>query len=271
MNCIDVKLESSPTGTAVRDSNLVDRWMSLRSTLGITIGGTLLTILAILVLDAPLNKSISPENLPGEIRRAIHLSEAFAHGSGVLFILGTLFIPLPEHRKSLGIVALRAFGPGILADGIKLLLPRIRPLHIDHSIDSGFDTFMVFLAIPFQSLDTLDAHAIQSFPSAHTATAIGLAWGLSYFFPRGMPAFFTLAALASFQRFFFGAHWPSDIFASAMLGTLWSFGILSRLARSKHRRSARTRVAEASKTAVFAAGKREGPSEFPNHCEPILE
>lgn len=231
----------------------------------------LLTILAVLVLDAPLNKLMTPASLPGEFRRAIHLSEAFAHGSGVLMILGTLFFALPEHRKSLGIVALCAFGAGILADGIKLLIPRIRPLYVDHSIESGLDTFLPFLITPFQSLDTLDPHAIQSFPSAHTATAVGLAWGLSYFFPRGMPAFFTLAALASFQRFFFGAHWPSDIFASAMLGTLWSFGILSRLAPSKHRGTARTPIAEASKPAIFAAGKREATTAFPNQCAPILE
>ena len=73
---------------------------------------------------------------------------------------------------------------------------------------------------------------MQSFPSAHTATAISFAIGMAWIFPRGRWLFFVCAALAAYQRVVFEAHWMSDVMVGAAMGTMvgcamtqnWGFG-----------------------------------------------
>ncbi len=74
------------------------------------------------------------------------------------------------------------FGSGIVVNVIKLLVPRLRPRHFDleQSIWQSFEQAM---------LATERSGAIESFPSGHTATAFGLAIGLSWLWPEGRPVF----------------------------------------------------------------------------------
>lgn len=65
---------------------------------------------------------------------------------------------------------------------------------------------------------------MQSFPSAHTASAFGFAAVLSSAYPKGKPVFLLLAALTGFHRIAFSAHFPSDVFFGAALG--WFVGCL---------------------------------------------
>jgi undecaprenyl-diphosphatase len=59
-----------------------------------------------------------------------------------------------------------------------------------------------------------------SFPSGHAATAFAGAVALSYFWRRGAPLFFLLAAAIAFSRVYVGVHYPGDAVAGAALGTL---------------------------------------------------
>jgi hypothetical protein len=63
-----------------------------------------------------------------------------------------------------------------------------------------------------------DEQAMQSFPSGHSANAVLLAVFLSTLFPGGKPLFWTLAGAACLQRILSHAHWPSDVFAGALVG-----------------------------------------------------
>jgi membrane-associated phospholipid phosphatase len=54
---------------------------------------------------------------------------------------------------------------------------------------------------------------VQSFPSAHSATAVGLAIGLSWLYPRGRWLFAAFAGLAILQRLDADAHYCSDVLA----------------------------------------------------------
>ncbi len=63
----------------------------------------------------------------------------------------------------------------------------------------------------------------QSFPSAHTATSFGAAAGVAFVSaPLAVPAF-AGTALVAFSRVYILAHYPSDVFAGALIG-LW-FGL----------------------------------------------
>ena len=59
-----------------------------------------------------------------------------------------------------------------------------------------------------------------SFPSGHTASSFASAWVLSTVWPRRSPLFFALASAVGFSRIYLGAHYPSDVGAGALLGTI---------------------------------------------------
>ena len=102
------------------------------------------------------------------------LAEVFGHGAGVAAILLTAWVLAPEQRRQLPRVICCAYGAGLAADGMKLLLSRGRPYKTDlSSITSVWQTFPGWFPL-FSS-----GSAGQSFTSAHTATAVGLALGLA--------------------------------------------------------------------------------------------
>ncbi len=102
---------------------------------------------------------------------------------------------------------------GLGANVVKFLLARSRP----HTIEqlrgtSPLATFHGWL--PAFS----HGSAWQSFPSSHTAAAVGLALGLSWVFPRGKWLFAAFAVLAAGQRIVSSNHFLSDVLWGAALG-----------------------------------------------------
>ena len=141
------------------------------------------------------------------MRRLVQLCEVFAHGTGVGLILVTLWVLDRDRRIYLPRVALLAFLPGIVANACKLLIARHRPMDFD--LTSG--AVSSFMGIP----GSADSWNLQSFPSGHAATAVGLALALSSLYPRGRKLFAVLALLAASQRVLFDAHFLSDTLVGA--------------------------------------------------------
>lgn len=63
-----------------------------------------------------------------------------------------------------------------------------------------------------------------SFPSVHATNAFASAVVLDAVFPGARVAFVALAALVSYSRIYVGDHWPSDVLAGALLGSLIGLG-----------------------------------------------
>ena len=59
----------------------------------------------------------------------------------------------------------------------------------------------------------------SSFPSAHTANHFVVAIFCLLFFGRWGASYFLVAGLIGYGRIYLGAHWPSDVVGSALLGT----------------------------------------------------
>jgi len=80
-----------------------------------------------------------------------------------------------------------------------------------------------FVSYPF--LEKLSTGGSGSFPSGHTSDAFTLAASLSFAFPRWyviLPAY-AWAGAVGYSRMHLGVHYPSDVAASIVLGTLCSF------------------------------------------------
>lgn len=148
------------------------------------------------------------------------LAEAFGHGVGVTVVLATVFTLDPKSRKSLGrsIMAIVAGGCG--ANLTKLLISRSRPATSDLFHVDSWQTFGEWLPLGH------NGSGWQSFPSAHTATAVALALTLSWLYPRGRYLFALFAAAVGVQRVLGGAHFPSDVLAGAAVGWWCALAIL---------------------------------------------
>ena len=152
---------------------------------------------------------------PKEIAELFENVEPFGHGVGVCVVIAAVVLLDPEKRSRIGWLVGGSLGAGALASAAKLFLARSRPRAFDLSDGTVWQTFGGWL--PSQSTTS-----IQSFPSAHTATAVGLALVLATWYPRGRWLFATLAVLVGMHRLHCLAHFPSDVFAGAALG--WFVG-----------------------------------------------
>ncbi|MEC8557269.1 MAG: phosphatase PAP2 family protein [Planctomycetota bacterium] len=179
-------------------------------------------------------------HLPGDLRKAINLSEAFAHGFGAAAILGAILLVQGRSKRPIWTAICITLVSGLLANGLKATVVRIRPHQvgkIEVAQESKAQPAKPSGAVKFASHvePSSDNHAEhikdkpetvqatfwdarqRSFPSGHAATACGLAIGLSLLFPRGTLLFGMLSALACLQRLTSGAHFPSDVLAGASI------------------------------------------------------
>jgi undecaprenyl-diphosphatase len=84
-----------------------------------------------------------------------------------------------------------------------------------------------------------------SFPSVHAANSFAGALVLDAVFPGARIAWIVLAGLVSYSRVYVGDHWPSDVVAGALLGTLLGW-VGRRAFRRLEARAAFGRRAEAA-------------------------
>ncbi len=182
-----------------------------------------LACVAVLQLDAGISASSRELDVPGDVEKAIQLSEAFGHSSGAAAILLSLYWIAIDHRRRLAGAILLTLAAGLTANLLKASVPRVRP----HSVESmqgerGSQTEVRFW----------DSRQ-RSFPSGHAATAWGLALGLAFVFPRGAGLFAFFACLASFQRVYSGAHYLSDVLAGAAIAFAWGAILLTLAKRNR--------------------------------------
>jgi membrane-associated phospholipid phosphatase len=176
---------------------------------------------AALLVDQPVAQYVKLGKVPGDFKSLVRLSEAFAYGGTVGLIILLAAVLDPRGWRVVPRLAITAFGAGLLADGLKLLVARERPSLAEAS-GPILDTFVGWLPL-FQG-----NHRLQSFPSGHTATAVGLAVALGTLYPRGWWLFVAIAALSGFQRIESESHFLSDVLVGAAIGCLVGAGCTAR-------------------------------------------
>lgn len=169
------------------------------------------TVLALWV-DMPVARWVDREGFRslGDVDSLVTWSEIYAHGLGVSLILLIVLVLDPGHRRHVLRLGVLSLGAGGLALLMKYILARARP----YAADLADTALATFHAGVFPTTSSL-----QSFPSGHTTTAVGLAIGLAWLYPRGRWMFYAFALIAASQRWANRDHFVSDSAAGAAVAT----------------------------------------------------
>ncbi len=101
--------------------------------------------------------------------------------------------------------------PSLITAVVKRLIGRARPALLD-SVGT----------LDFRVMNWLD-WTYQSFPSGHATTGFAICFAVSFVAPRAFPPMLVVAILISLSRIVLGAHYPTDIIAGAIVGTLGAY------------------------------------------------
>jgi undecaprenyl-diphosphatase len=115
--------------------------------------------------------------------------------------------------------------------------PNVLLLVSTAALTSNLITTLIKLAVgrgrpPAVVLDPeplLEVPTTSSFPSGHAATSFACAYVFSRVAPRITAAVYGLAVLIAFSRVYVGVHYPLDMLAGAVLGTLVAIALLKLL------------------------------------------
>ncbi len=227
----------SPLDVSPRDEATGGCWdFPARTMREVSFGFLLLALPAIgafVTIDVSAARARLLDAWPGEIVSWINHGEVFGDGLGALTILAGVWFLDPRRRRCLPRLLAVTFGSGAAANVVKACLGRPRPFQwlADGGLGGTWPAAEAWLPLG------TNGTAWQSFPSGHTATAVGLALGLGALYPQGRRYFAALAALVAVQRVMTDMHFVSDVLAGA--ATAWLTASTVFLAPSIHARFAR--------------------------------
>lgn len=112
----------------------------------------------------------------------------------------------PYTRALVLVSAIAVLGPSILSTVVKYLVRRPRPQERRHFYVVKYDRY--------------------SFPSGHAVRMAAIAVITGRFAPSLAPVGYPLALLVSLCRILVGVHYPSDVLAGLLIGSLGAWGVL---------------------------------------------
>ncbi len=219
MGQVIVDLPATPTRVESRSRE----FEVAASRLGVAAAGLAILTFVAIWIDLPVlgyARQLAPSSYFRHPHKLLDLAEVCGHSYGVALILLVAFVLEVKSKWKVGRIAACAYGAGMAADLAKLFIARVRPGYFPPGA-SVWESFVGLLPIVFgTSSEHPYGSALQSFPSGHTATAVGLAIGLGWCYPRGRWVFAGLALLAGLQRIESANHYLSDCLAGAALACL---------------------------------------------------
>ncbi len=172
-----------------------------------------------LLIDAPIARAAT--HLPHWYRWFNEQITDYGKSGWVLWPLGLLFLalaalPVATTRIAqavmaafmvrVGFVFLAVGVPGLFVTIVKRLIGRARP-YVDHGPH------------PFE-FHPLSTAAFASMPSGHTTTVFSILVALGSLWPRGRTVLWVYAVAILVSRVVVSAHYPSDVVAGAVVGTV---------------------------------------------------
>lgn len=199
--------------------------------------------LALLPWDVAIARWCAQDRIPGDIAALFARAEVFGHGYGVAGIAITIYLLDPARRRALPRLLTSFVAAGLSADLLKLQFWRMRPRYFLELVESEQLSTYVGSVWTIATWDTnlLRQHQSQSFPSAHTAGAVALAYALSRIYPAGRHWFYLLVVFCALNRVTGNAHFASDVCWGAALGYALAAFVDGAFRRKMVERSARKR------------------------------
>ena len=117
--------------------------------------------------------------------------------------------------RNAGFIALSALASGLTVNLLKLVFARYRPVEYFQSGNFGMTWFD-------------HGFSVASFPSGHSATAMGVAMAFALLFPRLRYPFLFYGALVTFSRVVINKHYFSDVLAGGFVGIVVTIFIYQR-------------------------------------------
>ena len=171
-----------------------------------------------LAFDRPLARWMLDGGLPGDVRALFHRVEAFGHTYGLICIAITVYLlDVGRRNRVAGMVGAFA-AAGIAADLVKICVWRVRPCRMEDVMASTSSYYGNLITAETDRLTIALDSTYHSFPSAHTACAVALAFALGKMYPQARTWFYFLAAMCALNRIDGGAHFASDVCWGAALG-----------------------------------------------------
>jgi membrane-associated phospholipid phosphatase len=216
-----------------------------------TLGLLLLTGVLALPIDISLSHKMVQGHAPNWVHRFLEMVEPFGQPPVVIAVSLAVLLCGGARRGAGFRIAAGALLSGLAVDLLKMCVARIRPRHFNFQ-GTVFDTFAGLL--PGACADS----NIQSWPSGHTATAVGFCLALSAVFPPGRWLFRVLAVLVALQRIESGAHYLSDTLFAASVAYIVHLAVFGSgpLGRFFERIEARSTGFQARATASSATSRR---------------
>jgi len=170
--------------------------------------------LAVSLVDVPVARARLHAQLARPLPAVFDRLETFGHGVGIGVVLLAVWSLDPARRRFVPRLLAASLGAGMAANVVKLCVGRLRPFAwIGQEGGTLPSQFIEWFPLG------LNTSIEQSFPSAHTAAAVGLALGLSALYPHGAKLFAGVAMMVAAQRAIFCVHYVSDVLAGA--GVAW--------------------------------------------------
>ena len=162
------------------------------------------------------------QSLHGSFVDGLWIAYTHLGDAGILWIVLSVVLLLSPKTRKAGFLSLLAMGLGLLCTNgiIKHVVARPRPYVVLERL------------IPL-----VTSGDPNSFPSGHTSAAFSAAivWARTLPWKWGRVAAIVAAILMGFSRLYVGVHFPSDVLAGALLGSLYA-GVILLAAGWIHRR-----------------------------------
>lgn len=142
---------------------------------------------------------------------------SFIGDNGYVWILLALVLLLFKKTRKLGVVVAAALVLDVIVvNGIlKIFIDRPRPW-----VTGDFE----FITLDYVKQRLVSIPSDSSFPSGHTASSFAAAFALLFALPKKKKAWFIPAILLAFiiaaSRIYVCVHYPSDVFAGIIIGTI---------------------------------------------------
>lgn len=152
------------------------------------------------ILDFIQNTMVNP------VMNIIMMIFSYMGEAGAVWIIAAIIMLFFRKTRATGVIMLAAMALGLLVGelGLKNTICRTRPFLVNTSVK------------PF-----IHAPLSYSFPSGHTTASFAAALVIAVRQKRGWAvAAYVLAALIAFSRLYNYVHYPTDVLAGMILGTL---------------------------------------------------